>query len=102
MPKDGPIYNNKIKKRDNMDETKCSREKWWSELTDGEKIERMRSIIVQQKNAIENLAADNRRLKKHSHNTYTGDIVISISHSDMYESERPRRRQGENKDDVYI
>jgi len=68
-----------------MDEIAASREKYWDELDDSEKIERMRDEV---KKLRRSLASTNRRLSslmRHSHDT-SGGIVVPIETYDAYDA----------------
>lgn len=85
-----------------MEQTqKASREKYWSELTDMEKIERLRKEIKFLKSLNGSLIGDNRKLLQHKH-LPNGDICVEIRNSDGYLLGESLSPLGENKDDVYI
>ena len=56
---------------------KESREKYWSELNQDEKIERMRRIVKNQGREVEELKEKVRKLRKHSHMN-NGEIVVKF------------------------
>ena len=61
--------------------TKVSREKYWSELTSDEKIERMRGIVQRLERQLIDVQNDYYVLSKHQHKT-DGQLMIPFeSHS---------------------
>ena len=81
------------------DELKTSREKYWSELTTEEKVERMRNEVQ----SLQTQIARHGKMINHffNHLHQDGKITIPIERHDGKESEG-RIRRGLNKDDVYF
>ena len=67
------------------------REKYWIELSDSEKIERMREIVKSQKRIIERMDVCLAKLEKHYHQNY--QILIRYDHDSntTMHSYTPRR-----------
>ncbi len=75
------------------------REKYWSEINDTEKIERLRKEIKYLKNRISDISSQSYKLEQHEHNAL-GKIVVPINSGGS-----PTGMVtpiGKNKDDVYI
>lgn len=78
------------------------REKWWSELNDGEKIERMREIIKSLRSNIHYLSRKMDELFEHAH--LDGKLIIPLSwysgREEVLGVEGPKGEQ--EKDNVYF
>ena len=59
-------------------ELKAKREKYWAELNDSEKIERLREVIKSQDNILIKISGYLDQLIEHEH--LNGNIVKKISH----------------------
>ena len=57
------------------EELKASREKYWEELDDSGKIERLREVIKQQSRSLENATKIVEKLRNHSHSE-SGRIMV--------------------------
>jgi len=87
-----------------------AREKYWSELTDSAKIERMREIVKTQKRKMDELRTSIDALLKHGHNNQTGKMTLPFPEyiGDPYSEWVPRTtvvaaaREAISKDDVYF
>ncbi len=87
-----------------------SREKYWSELNDSEKMERMRSIIHSLQYSIERVEKENYRLRKHFYKHQHDQVTqIVLGALDAYDngdcSLTPRGRRigdGNNPNEVYF
>ena len=86
----------------NQDQCKAMREKYWGELDDQGKIERLRQEVKHLKSQNRELMAGMEQLLKHTHD-HSGKPVIPIEphgyHGHLHGSGSGR---GEGKDDVYI
>ena len=76
-----------------------SREKYWSELLDAEKIERMRSIIKQHSETIQFLTGQLETLLRHRH--LDNEIVTTLNRSFGYAESRTNRPKPDD-DKVYF
>jgi hypothetical protein len=56
----------------------AGREKYWDELDDKDKIERMRRIVKAQSREVQELQDTIRKLRNHLHYTGTGKIVVEM------------------------
>lgn len=94
----------------NVEACKPMRDKYWSELDDSGKIERMRSVIKDQKREIQRLLASVDALLKHRHDAQTGKMTLPFPEyiGDPFSEWIPRRAvveaatQAIKKDDVYF
>ncbi len=84
-----------INKEKTMDEC-CSREKYWSELSLEEKVERMRSIVKRLQRTVNDLGMDIRMLNNHDH--LDGEIVVK--QKSLHSS--PNECSGTNDNEVYF
>jgi len=75
------------------------REKYWSELDDSEKIDRMREIVKQKERAISSIREQLWDLKSHLH--VEGKIVVPIEGRDQPRGYSPRIKPGK-EDDVHF
>ena len=82
----------------NKEEAQPTREKHWSEIDDTEKIERMRTVVKTQGEALANIRNQLWDLQEHSH--AEGKLVISLN-SQQRITERAFTPLGK-KDDVYF
>ena len=74
---------------------KCSREPYWEEMSDKDKVERMRYVVKTQKSIIERLSGEIEKLREHSHNA-SGEILIP------YSSRRGTSEQERSRSDKYF
>lgn len=74
------------------------REKYWDELTDTQKIERMRSIVKSMQYQLQTAVATIDKLTNHQHNMQNGEIVVPLKDNRYGAEESPRRF----KDDKYF
>ena len=82
----------------------ASREKYWSEIDDKEKIERVRNLAKGQMKTIQRLEKELNRIKRHTHNE-KGEAIIVETLGYGGGSEMPIERTlrpGEKQDEVYI
>ena len=73
------------------EEMKPMREKYWAELSDSEKIERMRYVVKSIKKRTERLSTDTHKLKCHLH--LDGNLVVPFE--DGNSGEEPATRRGD-------
>jgi len=73
-----------------QDKAVCGREKYWNELSDSEKIERLREQVRNLRVAIIKISNTVYKLKKHSHNDK--QILIPMNSIDVGEFEERRYR----------
>ncbi len=82
------------------DECKTSREKYWSELDEKGKIERMREELKRCVRRCDELEADVLQLKRHKH---TADGAVVVSAFDAYATTGfPRSPRPSAGDDIYF
>ena len=74
------------------------REKYWSEINEIEKIERMRREVKRHFRQLNELREQIRKLKRHRHNQPDGEIFIPMNYGEYDEIPRPER----SGDDVYF
>jgi len=74
-----------------QDTAKCSREKYWEELSDSEKIERTRIEVKRLKSTIVRMTNIIYKLKKHSHNDK--QILVPMSDDGGEPEERSFRNE---------
>lgn len=66
----------------NQKELSCSgREKHWSELTDTERIHRLRTIVKRQREELGRLIDTVYRLREHEHNQQ-GKLLVPLQHNE--------------------
>ena len=70
----------------------ASREKYWDELTDAEKIERLRDEVVNLKYRVGRNSASVSDLMHHDHHPVTGELMKPMSRGGV-ESDGPRYRK---------
>jgi hypothetical protein len=75
------------------------REKYWSEIDESEKVERIRREVKTLIMRVDRLMNKMERIESHSH--LDGELVVPLR-SNIIESERPNRSHGPNTDDVYF
>ena len=81
------------------EELKSSREKYWSELSDSEKAERMRGQVKNLLRTIREIESSIRNFSEHNH--LNNEIVMPIRSRHGY-GEAEQMRRGPGKDDVYF
>ena len=81
-------------------ELEACREKYWSEITQKEKIERTRKAVKRLMNEIHNLGMGMERLKKHSHNL-EGEAIVVEKIKSYYGGEEDSMPRKED-DNVYF
>lgn len=74
------------------------REKYWSELDEGEKAERMRQVIHGLQRTVRHLEDSVRTLLNHKHSAVDGSIVVPLAPRHMGFGEMPSTTD----DDVYF
>jgi len=82
-----------------VDEIKTKQQKYWSELSESEKIERMREQIKNLQQSIRGLENSIRNLSEHNH--LNNEIVMPIRSRHGY-GEGEQMRKGPGKDDIYF
>jgi len=85
---------------------KESREKYWSELSIVEKVERMRIVVIDLSDRVSDLTETVWALTNHAHSPH-GEIVEpfqerNFSHPPRHNSARGLRRGGSGKDTYYF
>jgi hypothetical protein len=86
------------------EEGKCSREKYWPELTTDERIERMREVVRRLQNQVSAIAETVEELQNHRHLLPTGELCTPLPQVNYAcgAPQPPYPRYGEGKDDVYF
>jgi archaellum component FlaC len=79
-----------------------SREKYWSELTTDEKVERMRDQVKSLIRIVDRLNYKLNLLFRHSHHDHEGRVTIPIDECREAIGAIGGRVKPENKDDVYF
>lgn len=76
----------------------CRREKYWRELTDAEKIERMREMVHNLKISLKLANRELAHLRRHQHGA-NGEMLVEYDSYGIVESIGEHRR---HDDDVYF
>lgn len=90
-----------------MMETCCSREKYWSELDDKGRLERLRQVIKTKTYAIDELMERmhevEESLKRHEHSSSSGKPVVLLANEDRIFGRGNRKPKPDTSgDDCYI
>lgn len=92
-----------------MSDLQCvpQREKYWSELDDAGRTERLRIVVRQIMRQMDSSKASIRRLKDaievHEHSVYSGKPVLHVETYDRSQCDEARpRRINENPDECFI
>ena len=88
------------RKENNVSVTQRGREKWWSELTDSERIERLRETVRTTAETVSCLYGKIDDLMRHVHGP-NGDVLGSLRYNYGTVSSGARR-PGPGGDDVYL
>lgn len=80
---------------------RVKRQKYWKELKQIEKIERMREIIKQMENSISLVSNRSRRMEQHTHNK-EGEAVEVKKFGYLGGSEQEAKSETGKEDEVYF
>jgi len=75
-------------------------EKYWNELKDSEKIERMRLVVKELNREIKEVKAGIRELYRHNHNKDGEPVIVKRLGYDL--EERRSYKEEDSKTDVYF